>query len=189
MIVLIYLSCIQPIYNYHTHSKYTQIYYTCLYTCNRRSMFHIYTCSHICKHLANHPLTNSGKIYTAHICMYTTYMYIKHPNPQPHSSTAHIFTHIYILIHTCPHVCLHPTHACRPYTFIPNTYNTCHVPLTFTCTYTQATHTFTYMHINVRLHTCFHMHKHLGRAYTCASCHSHSQHIHPWSTYLNTNTC
>ena len=90
--------------------------------------------------------------------MYTTYMYIKHPNPQPHSSTAHIFTHIYILIHTCPHVCLHQTHACRPHTFIPNTYNTCHIAHTFTCTYTQATHTFTCMHINVSLHTCYHMH-------------------------------
>lgn len=209
-IVLIYLSCIQTIYNYQIYSNkvYTDIFHICLYTCNHRPMFHVYIHVHIfflvgtrwtqnghwwslqnsfCspnKHLAKHLLTNSGKIYTAHIRMYTTYMYIKHPYPQPH-----IFTHIYILIHTCSHVCLHPTHAYRPHTFIPNTYNTCHVPLTFACTCTQATHTFTHMHINVSLHTCSHMCNHLGHAYTCASCHSHSQHIHPWSTYLNTNTC
>lgn len=153
-------------------------------------MFHVYIHVHIFVNIwPSIPLTNSGKIYTAHVCMYTTYMYIKHPYPQPHSSTANLyFTHIYILIHTCLHVCLHPTHACRPHTFIPNTYNTCHIPHTFACTYTQATHTFTHMHINVSLHTCSHICKHLGHAYKCASCHSHSQHIHPWSTYLNINT-
>lgn len=113
--VLIYLSCIQPIHNYHTYSNkvYIDIFHICLYTCNHRPMFDVYIHVHIFVNIwPSIPSQTQAKS--------TQYMYVCIPhicilNIHTHNHTAvqHTSSHTFIYLYTHVHmfVCIQPMHA------------------------------------------------------------------------------
>lgn len=137
-IVLIYLSCIQTIYNYQIYSNkvYTDIFHICLYTCNHRSMFHVYIHVHIffwweqgeprtaideaCKTVFV-TLTNiwpsifsqTQAKSTQHIYVCIPHICILNIHTHNHTAVQHTSSHTFISLYTHVHmfVCIQPMHA------------------------------------------------------------------------------
>lgn len=135
-------SCIQVSMNIHIHvhnsahifimhSAYIQLSHTLIQSIHRyipHVYTHViidpcfmYTCSHIFKYLTKHPLTDSGKIYIAHVCIHTTHMYILNIHTHNHTEVQHTYSHTFIYLYTHVHMFFAPN-PCMQFTHIHTKY-------------------------------------------------------------------
>lgn len=133
-IVLIYLSCIQPIHNYHTYSNkvYIDIFHICLYTCNHRPMFDVYIHVHIFVNIWPSISSQTQAKSTQYMYVCIPHICILNIHTHNHTAVQHKSSHTFIYLYTHVHmfVCIQPMHAGHTHSYqIHTTHVTYHTHL------------------------------------------------------------